>query len=166
MLGYVVSTQGIRREDERIESVRACPEPQSICDIQVFLGFANFYRRFIKRFSRIAAPLTSMLKTSTPSAPARPGRTRVDENEADTDGGGGVGGGRINDGIANLSTSTKKMTGFLTFEASLAFTRLRKAFTEAHHLIISELTSETGLAGRPRSLTIRISTHPSEISPS
>ena len=63
-LGYVLSSKGIRMEDERIEAVKQWPEPQSVQDIQVFLGFANFYRRFIQGFSRIAAPLTSMLKTS------------------------------------------------------------------------------------------------------
>ena len=46
-LGYVVSSKGIRMEDERIEAVKQWPEPKSVRDIQVFLGFANFYRRFI-----------------------------------------------------------------------------------------------------------------------
>ncbi len=57
-LGYIVSYQGIRIEEEQIKVVRDWPEPQSICNIQVFLGFANFYRRFIQGFSRLAAPLT------------------------------------------------------------------------------------------------------------
>ena len=42
-LGYVVSAQGVRIEDERIEAVRNWPEPKLVRDIQVFLGFANFY---------------------------------------------------------------------------------------------------------------------------
>ena len=46
-LGYVVSSQGIRMEEERIDAVKAWPEPKLIRDIQVFIGFANFYRRFI-----------------------------------------------------------------------------------------------------------------------
>lgn len=58
-------------EDERIEAVETRPQPKSVQDIQVFIQFANFYRRFIQDFSRIAAPLTSMLKTaSTTSSPA------------------------------------------------------------------------------------------------
>ncbi len=48
-------------EEERIEAIRNWPEPQSVRDIQVFLGFANFYRRFIRNFSKIAAPFTLML---------------------------------------------------------------------------------------------------------
>ena len=51
-------------EAEKIEVVKEWPEPKSVWDIQVFLGFANFYRRFIQGFSKIAAPLTSMLKTT------------------------------------------------------------------------------------------------------
>ena len=63
-LGFVVSAQRINMEEERIEAVKAWPKPKSIRDIQVFLGFANFYRRFIQGFSRIAAPLTLLLKTT------------------------------------------------------------------------------------------------------
>ena len=63
-------------EDERIKAVEQWPEPKLIRDIQVFLGFANFYWRFIQGFSCIVIPLTSMLKTtgSTGSA-ANPEKT-------------------------------------------------------------------------------------------
>ena len=54
-LGYIVSSQGIRMEDERIEVVKNWPELKSVRNIQ---GFANFYRRFIQGFDRVAAPLT------------------------------------------------------------------------------------------------------------
>ena len=63
-LGYVVLSKGISMEAERIEVMKDWPEPKSVCDIQVFIGFANFYWRFIQGFSRIAAPLTSILKTT------------------------------------------------------------------------------------------------------
>ena len=46
-LGYVVSAQGVRMEEERIDAVKNWPEPKSVRDIQGFLGFANFYRHFI-----------------------------------------------------------------------------------------------------------------------
>ena len=67
-------------EEERIDAVKAWPEPKLIRDIQVFIGFANFYRRFIQGFSKIAAPLTSMLKTSPQPAAALPA-TAVDNSE-------------------------------------------------------------------------------------
>ena len=42
-LGYVVSAQGVQIENEKIEAGKNWPKPKSIRDIQVFLGFANFY---------------------------------------------------------------------------------------------------------------------------
>ena len=47
-LGYVISSQSIWIEDEKIKVVKNWPEPKSVQDIQVFIGFANFYRRFIR----------------------------------------------------------------------------------------------------------------------
>ena len=58
-------------EAEKIEVVKDWSELKSVEDIQVFLGFANFYWRFIQGFNRIATSLTSMLKTSNEPAPSR-----------------------------------------------------------------------------------------------
>ncbi len=57
-------------EEDRIKAVRDWPEPQSVCDIQDFLGFANFYQWFIQGFSRLVTLLTSMLKTALAVGPA------------------------------------------------------------------------------------------------
>ena len=70
-LGYVVSSKGISMEAKQIEVVRKWSEQKSIRDIQVLLGFANFYWQFMQGFSRIAASLTSMLKTTNEPAPSR-----------------------------------------------------------------------------------------------
>ena len=51
-------------EDKQIETVENWPEPKLIRDIQVFLGFANFYQRFIQSLSKIARPLTLILRMS------------------------------------------------------------------------------------------------------
>ena len=129
-------------EDERIKAVKQWPEPKSVRDIQVFLGFANFYRRFIQGFSRIAAPLTSMLKTT--------GSTGSVASPEETE--GGVGGDSVVDVVdggeatnptkgKNLAKTTKSKilvksknhdfpksrpekvrTGFFTSKAKLAFT--------------------------------------------
>ena len=57
-------------EAKRIKVVKDWPEPKSVRNIKVFLGFANFYWQFIQGFNRIAAPLTSMLKiTECPHKP-------------------------------------------------------------------------------------------------
>ena len=50
--------QGVRIEEEKIDVVKNWPEPKSVSNLQVFLGFANFYRRCIQRFSEIAASFT------------------------------------------------------------------------------------------------------------
>ena len=63
-LGYVVLSKEISIEAKRIEVVKDWLEPKLVCNILVFLGFANFYRRFIQGFSRIAVPFTSILKTT------------------------------------------------------------------------------------------------------
>ena len=46
-LGYVISSKGIRIEAKKIEVVKEWPELKLVQDIQVFLGFANFYQQFI-----------------------------------------------------------------------------------------------------------------------
>ena len=87
-------------EDKRIEAVKQWSEPQSIRDIQLFLGFANFYRRFIQGFSRIAAPLTLMLKTSGGTeSKTRPGEGGVGVGDSKAGRGGSKldGGRKIDD---------------------------------------------------------------------
>ena len=69
-------------EDKRIKAVKQWPEAQSIQAIQVFLGFANFYRQFIQGFSRIAALITLMLKTSKSTE----SKTRPSEGEVGVSG--------------------------------------------------------------------------------
>ena len=46
-LGYFMSTQGVQMKDERIEAVKSWLELKLVWDIQLFIGFANFYRHFI-----------------------------------------------------------------------------------------------------------------------
>lgn len=49
-------------EDKQIKALKNWPEPTSVQDISVFIGFGNFYQRFIRGFSKIAASLTLILK--------------------------------------------------------------------------------------------------------
>ncbi|SLM38734.1 gag polymerase env, partial [Lasallia pustulata] len=62
-LGFRINTEGIFMDPERIRAVEEWLPPQDVHQLQVFLGFANFFRRFIKNYSRIAAPLLNLLKT-------------------------------------------------------------------------------------------------------
>jgi len=61
-LCYVVATDGITMREKKVESVKAWRAPASVKDVQIFIGFANFYRRFIKNLSAICAPITNLLK--------------------------------------------------------------------------------------------------------
>ncbi|KAL0192230.1 hypothetical protein M9458_010526, partial [Cirrhinus mrigala] len=61
-LGYVISNEGVTMDDKKVSAVVNWPKPRTIKDLQRFLGFANFYRRFIRNFSQIAASLTSMTR--------------------------------------------------------------------------------------------------------
>lgn len=61
-LGYVMSSVGVKMDAKKLLAIKSWPPPASITDVQAFLGFANFYRRFIWNYSKIAAPLTTLLK--------------------------------------------------------------------------------------------------------
>ena len=60
-VGYIVMPGGIAMELDRVSSIHDWPAPRSHHDIQVFLGFANFYQRFVAYFSWIVWPLTALL---------------------------------------------------------------------------------------------------------
>lgn len=59
-LGLITSTDGIHMDSKKVSCVQEWTTPRSVLDIQRLLGFANFYRRFIPEFSRIASPLTKL----------------------------------------------------------------------------------------------------------
>jgi len=61
-LGYKISDRGISMTSTKVEEIRAWSTPEKVVDVQSFIGFANFYRRFIKGFSKIAKPLTDLTK--------------------------------------------------------------------------------------------------------
>ncbi|GJU83228.1 putative reverse transcriptase domain-containing protein [Tanacetum coccineum] len=57
-LGHVVNSEGIHVDPSKIEAVKNWKPPKTPTEIRSFLGLAGYYRRFIKKFSRIAKPLT------------------------------------------------------------------------------------------------------------
>jgi hypothetical protein len=61
-LGYVVSPEGLSMDSAKTSVISAWPVPTSVKEVQSFLGFANFYRRFIAQYSAIAKPLTNLTR--------------------------------------------------------------------------------------------------------
>ncbi len=61
-LGFTLTNKGVEMEEDRISKILNRLEPESVCEVQSFLGFANFCCRFVKGFSRPAHPLMDMTK--------------------------------------------------------------------------------------------------------
>ena len=106
-LGHVISERGVGVDPAKVEAIREWARPSTCTDVRRFVGLANYYRRFVPRFSDIAAPLTALcsprasfvwaaaeqrsfddLKTALTSAPvlrvwdpARPTRLVTDASE-------------------------------------------------------------------------------------
>lgn len=61
-LGLVITPQGLQLDQGKKAAVRKWEVPRAPRALQPFLGFANFYRKFINEYSRVAAPLFALLK--------------------------------------------------------------------------------------------------------
>lgn len=65
-LGLIIGKDGIRMDPEKVRAIQEWQTPQKPNDILAFLGFAGFYRRFVKNFSRIVSPMVALTKTKNP----------------------------------------------------------------------------------------------------
>ncbi|CAI5480573.1 unnamed protein product [Closterium sp. Yama58-4] len=65
-LGHMVSAEGVHVDPRKIEAVKKWKVPENVKELQQFLGFANYYNRFVPQYAKIAAPLTDLLKKDTP----------------------------------------------------------------------------------------------------
>jgi len=61
-LGVVIGPKGVEMQKEKVEGVLNWPAPRNVKEVQKFLGLTNYYRRFIKNFARIAAPLHVLVR--------------------------------------------------------------------------------------------------------
>nr|AAX92790.1 retrotransposon protein, putative, Ty3-gypsy sub-class [Oryza sativa Japonica Group] len=61
-LGHVVNARGVAVDPANVESVTKWTPPRTVTQIRSFLGLAGYYRRFIENFSKIAKPMTQLLK--------------------------------------------------------------------------------------------------------
>ena len=65
-LGYVISKDGIKTDPSKTEVIQTYPTPKTQKQLRQAMGLFNFYRRFVKGFSQIAAPLNSLLSKDMP----------------------------------------------------------------------------------------------------
>ena len=64
-LGLIISTDGMAMDPEKVQALQDWKDPSSIKELQQFLGFANFYRRFIQGYSSVVNPMTKLLRKDT-----------------------------------------------------------------------------------------------------
>ena len=61
-VGFVVSKSGIGMDPAKVAAILEWPTPTSVKEVQSFLGFANFYKKFILHYSSLTIPLTSLTR--------------------------------------------------------------------------------------------------------
>jgi Reverse transcriptase (RNA-dependent DNA polymerase) len=57
-LGHVVGARGISMQERKVAAIHYWPTPTKLVELQAFLGLTNYYRRFIRNFSTLTAPMT------------------------------------------------------------------------------------------------------------
>ena len=65
-LGLIITPGGIRMDPTKVSAIQEWEKPRNIKDVRVFLGFSNFYRRFIRAYSRVVSPLVNLTRKGVP----------------------------------------------------------------------------------------------------
>jgi hypothetical protein len=63
-LGLIITADGVKMDPAKVEAVVSWESPRNLHDVRAFLGFANFYRRFIVGYSQVVAPMVALTKTA------------------------------------------------------------------------------------------------------
>ena len=65
-LGHVISKDGVAMDPKKVKSILEWPRPKSVTDVRSFLGMVGYYRKFLKHFAEISAPLVELTKKGVP----------------------------------------------------------------------------------------------------
>jgi transposase InsO family protein len=68
-LGHIISAGGIRMDPAKVDAIMQWHVPRTVVQLQSFLGLANYYRRFVRDYSKIATPLTALATPATKDWP-------------------------------------------------------------------------------------------------
>ena len=61
-LGHIIGVDGVRVHEEKIRAIRDWSEPRNVTELRGFIGICTYYRKFVKSFSQLAAPLIDLTR--------------------------------------------------------------------------------------------------------
>uniref|UniRef100_A0AAV2M951 ribonuclease H n=1 Tax=Knipowitschia caucasica TaxID=637954 RepID=A0AAV2M951_KNICA len=70
-LGHIVSEEGVKTDPDKLQALKSWPVPKTLKELRSFLGFAGYYRRFIKSYAAIAKPLNDLTRGYAPTSKNR-----------------------------------------------------------------------------------------------
>lgn len=82
-LGHLVSPEGVSTDPEKVSAVSNWPRPRNIQELRSFLGFASYYRRFVEKFAKVAAPLHRLVAAQGGSKGRRVSRSTLEDGWSD-----------------------------------------------------------------------------------
>lgn len=103
----MISSQEIKIGKEKIKAIKIWPKSKSVKDIQVFLGFVNLYKGFIKNFRRISVLLTLILQITSEASNIGFINAKVNDNKQNQEFCGGDDASNISEKIKNLLRAEK-----------------------------------------------------------
>jgi hypothetical protein len=62
---FFITSDGIGMESHRMFTIEDWPTTESVQDVEMLLGIANFYRRFFRKYATVTAPITNLLKAQS-----------------------------------------------------------------------------------------------------
>jgi hypothetical protein len=64
-LGHIISAQGVQVHQEKIRAILDWPMPRNVTELRTFFGLSSYYRRFVRGYSQLGAPLIDLTKQGT-----------------------------------------------------------------------------------------------------